>query len=64
LLSNTSWRIFLHLPYCAVYFSRDWTHQASCQGQAKSRHLRYHIITCEPSEFIACASAKLPPYRF
>ncbi len=25
LLSNTSWRIFLHSPYCDVYFSRDWT---------------------------------------
>jgi MFS family permease len=23
--SNTSWRIFLHSPYCDVYFSRDWT---------------------------------------
>src|SRR6266852_2988883 len=25
MLSNTSWRIFLHSPYCDVYFSRYWT---------------------------------------
>jgi hypothetical protein len=64
LLSNTSWSIFLHSPYCDVYFSRGWAHQASCLGRAKSRHLRNHIITCGPSEFIACCLAKLPTYRF
>ena len=25
MLSNMSWRIFLHSPYGDVYFSRDWT---------------------------------------